>query len=82
MTDPVNSPRHYSGGNGVECIDAIRGSMSRVEFLGYLRGNVQKYVWRYESKGGVEDLKKARWYLCRMIGELEEGGTSAPVVVH
>jgi hypothetical protein len=37
--------------------------MSHIEFCGYLKGNVQKYVWRYRSKNGIEDLKKALVYL-------------------
>ena len=67
--DPVNSPSHYASG-GVECIDAIKASMSHDAFLGYLKGNVQKYMWRYEKKvNPSEDLKKARWYLDKLIEE-------------
>jgi len=65
--DPVNSPSHYASG-GIECIDAIKASMSHEAFLGYLKGNVQKYMWRYEKKvNPSEDLKKARWYLDKLI---------------
>jgi hypothetical protein len=70
MTDPVNSPDHYRTGD-VECIEAIKASMTMNEFLGYLRGNVQKYIWRYREKNGVEDLRKAEWYLRRLIQEFE-----------
>ena len=67
--DPVNSPSHYASG-GIECIDAIKASMSHEAFLGYLKGNVQKYIWRYEKKvNPSEDLKKAQWYLDKLIGE-------------
>lgn len=66
MTDPIN-PSHYADGNGVECIYAIEASMSTEEFKGFLKGNVQKYVWRYSQKNGAEDLKKAKWYLERLI---------------
>lgn len=68
--DRVNNPAHYNKG-GVECIDAIRGSMSAEAFRGFLKGNVMKYVFRYEAKNGLEDLRKARWYLERLIGEVE-----------
>ena len=68
--DPVNHPPHYTQG-GIECIDAIRASMSKEQFLGYCKGNSLKYQWRYEAKGGVEDLKKAKWYLDRMIQEIQ-----------
>ena len=65
--DNVNSPPHYKSGD-VECIDAIKASMSREQFAGYLKGNVMKYVWRMSYKGKpVEDLRKARWYLERLI---------------
>jgi hypothetical protein len=68
--DLVNHPPHYTQG-GIECIDAIRASMSKEQFLGYCKGNSLKYQWRYEAKGGVEDLKKAKWYLDRMIQEIQ-----------
>lgn len=70
MTDMVNRPAHYQQG-GVECIEAIEASMSREEFQGYLKGNIEKYVWRYRYKNGVQDLAKARWYLDRLISALE-----------
>ena len=64
--DNVNQPSHYNKG-GVECIDAIQSSMTHEAFCGYLKGNVQKYMWRYENKGGVESLEKAQWYLNKLI---------------
>lgn len=71
-TDPVNQPQHYASGE-IECIDAIRASMTKEAFCGYLKGNVQKYMWRYEKKiNPVEDIKKARWYSERLIKELED----------
>ncbi|MGM5532497.1 DUF3310 domain-containing protein [Mixta calida] len=71
MTDNVNHPSHYTTG-GIECIDAMKASMTSEAFLGYLKGNIQKYLWRYEKKlAPAEDLKKARWYLDRLIAEVE-----------
>ena len=65
--DNVNSPPHYKSGV-VEGIDAIQASLPREQFIGYLNGNVIKYVWRMAYKGKpVEDLRKARWYLERLI---------------
>lgn len=64
--DNVNQPLHYNKG-GIECINAIQSSMTHEAFCGYLKGNVQKYMWRYENKGGVESLKKAQWYLNKLI---------------
>ena len=70
--DVVNSPEHYRQG-GIEAIDAIQASMTREEFKGYLRGNAQKYLWRYRHKGKpVEDLRKAKWYLDRLLIALGE----------
>jgi hypothetical protein len=67
--DNVNSPPHYNVGD-IECIDAIKSSMTQSAFLGYCKGNVQKYMWRYEHKGGIESLKKAQWYLNKMIDSM------------
>jgi len=64
--DSVNRPSHYASGD-IECIDAIRAQMSKEEYQGYLRGNVVKYMWRWRDKGGVESLRKARWYLDKLI---------------
>ena len=70
--DSVNKPKHYNSGN-IQTIDAIRESMSDREFFGYLKGNVMKYVWRYTHKDNpVEDLRKADWYLNRLIDVLIE----------
>lgn len=80
MHDPVNSPAHYADNfGGIQCIDAIETSMSTEEFKGFLKGNVQKYVWRYSQKNGAEDLKKAKWYLERLIKlrEFEEAMAKA-----
>lgn len=68
--DPVEHPAHYTAGE-VECIDAIRAAVTGLSaFDGYLAGNVIKYVWRHAHKGGDVDLRKARWYLDRLIGEM------------
>lgn len=61
------SPSHYKG--EIECIEAIKASMSRNEFKGYLKGNVMKYLWRYDRKNGLEDLEKANVYLGWLIKE-------------
>lgn len=71
MTDTVNSPRHYAKNGGIECIEAIEASMDKDDFRGFLKGNIQKYVWRYEEKNGLEDLKKASWYLDLLIFNIE-----------
>ena len=73
--DLVNHPSHYTSG-GIECIDAIAASMTPDEYAGFLKGQVIKYVWRYRLKGKpLEDLKKARFYLERLISSLEQEAT-------
>ena len=68
LIDKVNPP-HYKKGS-VECIDAIKAAtVGKSGFEGYLVGNVIKYLWREEDKGGVEDIKKANWYLNRLLDE-------------
>ena len=71
-SDNVNHPAHYNQGT-IECIDAIKAATGD-GFAAYLRGNVLKYLWRCEHKGGVEDLKKAAFYLDRAIKEMEVSG--------
>lgn len=69
--DAVNHPSHYTRG-GIECIEAIRASMTPEAFQGYCKGNVMKYIWRASLKNGVEDLKKAQVYLGWMIESMEK----------
>jgi hypothetical protein len=70
------NPAHYQKG-GVECIEAIEASMSKEAFKGFLKGNCIKYIYRYENKNGAEDLKKAEWYLLRLIALREDEETMA-----
>ena len=63
--DSVEKPIHYNAG-GIEAIDAILAATNDLS-EGYLQGNILKYVWRYRYKNGVEDLKKAQWYLNKLI---------------
>lgn len=67
-TDMVNSPPHYQSTKGIESIDAIEAALTPEEFRGFCKANALKYIWREKHKGGDEDLKKAAWYLNRLIG--------------
>ena len=70
VPDTVNHPSHYTDG-GIECIEAIEAALTNEEFRGYCKGNCMKYIWREKHKGGTESLKKAQWYLDRLI-QLDE----------
>ena len=63
--DMVNHPKHYNE-SGIECIDALQAMLGK-DFDAYLQGNIAKYLWRYKYKNGIEDLKKAQWYLNKLI---------------
>ena len=70
MSDSIN-PEHYKSG-GIETIEYIRAKMTKEEFYGYIKGNVMKYVSRVDKKSDklldkIDDLKKAQWYIERMI---------------
>ena len=76
MADMINHPPHYTAGD-VECIDAIKASMEPIEYAGFLKGQVMKYMWRFEKKHSpLEDLGKARFYL----DKLEEFISSNPAI--
>jgi hypothetical protein len=65
MTDNVNNPKHYNNHpSGIECIQVT-------EHMNFNLGNAIKYLWRTDHKNGVEDLKKAAWYINREIQKLE-----------
>ena len=67
----VQHPSHYTQG-GIECIEAIRASMTVDGFCDYCKGNIIKYIWRWRDKGGVEDLRKASVYLDWLINAADE----------
>lgn len=72
MNDNVNHPPHYNNGK-IECIDALdAATINKTGIEAICVANIIKYLWRYESKNGVEDVKKAQWYLNKLIGELEK----------
>lgn len=69
-TDMINHPPHYNQGK-YEVIDIIESILGE-KFIGYLIGNVIKYISRYEHKGGATDLEKAAWYLNKAIEVYKE----------
>ncbi len=67
----INHPSHYAGSQ-IETIKYIEDKLSVSGFEGYCVGNIIKYVSRYRFKGGIDDLKKAAWYLKRLIKTMEK----------
>lgn len=72
MSDMVNHPPHYTAG-GIECIDALKAATTGLEGIeAVCTANAIKYLWRWKFKNGAEDLKKANWYINRLIAELDQ----------
>ena len=72
--DAVDHPDHYQTTNGIECIDAIAAATEALKGEeAFCTASAIKYLWRWRKKHNpVEDLKKARWYIDRLIEKLEE----------
>lgn len=65
-SDPINHPKHYTQHpSGIEAITITR-------HMGFNLGNAMKYLWRADLKNGVEDLKKAVWYINDEIAKREK----------
>jgi len=73
--DMVNHPPHYNQGK-VECIDAIEAATEGLAGIeAHCTGTAIKYLWRWKRKGGLEDLKKAKWYIDAIINRAGEKTT-------
>ena len=72
--DPVNSPTHYTHGGDIECIDAIDAMLGHELSLAYYQASAVKYLWRWKYKGGLESLRKCKWFVERMIQTELKGG--------
>lgn len=70
--DMVNHPAHYTQG-GIECIDALKAAtVGKKGIEAVCVANVIKYLWRYDLKNGLEDIKKAQFYVNKLIEVYEE----------
>ena len=76
--DLVNHPSHYETGK-FECIDVMEEALGRDVVKGFCIGNAFKYLYRAKRKNGLEDLKKAQWYLNRVISMEEEDATKEDI---
>ena len=71
--DPVNHPNHYISTTGLESIDVIKSFTANLQgFEAVATANALKYLMRWKRKNGIEDLKKARWYIYELIRYLED----------
>lgn len=70
VKDNIN-PEHYKCGK-IEVIDIMRDQLSKEEFKGFCKGLIIKYICRADHKNGLEDYKKAQWYLNKLIEVLED----------
>jgi hypothetical protein len=65
--DVVNHPSHYTAGR-IECIDALESATTGLQGIeAVCTANAIKYLWRWKHKNGVQDLKKAKWYIDKLI---------------
>lgn len=72
MSDNVNHPSHYTQG-GIECIEALEAATVNLKGIeAVCTANAIKYLWRWKEKNGKEDLKKAIWYIKKLIEEQEK----------
>lgn len=69
--DPVNHPNHYCQG-GIECIDAMEAAFGKQTVANFCICNAFKYIFRCKNKNGLEDVKKARWYLDKYLELYDE----------
>jgi len=70
MEDNVKNPKHYTFGKW-EVHEIITG----MRMTDWREANILKYIFRYKYKRGLEDLQKAKWYLDKLIEDIEKGDT-------
>lgn len=71
--DNINHPKHYEL-DKIECIDAMEMTQGRGAVMSFCLCNAFKYLWRHNRKNGLEDIKKAKWYLDKYIELAEKEG--------
>jgi hypothetical protein len=70
VVDNVNHPGHYETGK-YECISVMTEALGPEVVEGFCLGNAFKYLYRAKRKNGIEDIRKAQWYINKLI-EMEE----------
>lgn len=77
--DPVNHPQHYAQG-GVECIDVMVETQGKEAVMAFCICNAMKYIWRHSSKNGIEDVRKAKWYIDKYLDLYNEKPVAQPQI--
>ncbi len=72
----MTKPLHYAGHTGIECKQAMESMLGTDEYVSYMQGCAFKYLWRWKSKNGIEDLKKKAHECIENMLEALEGGAS------
>ena len=71
--ETVNHPSHYQSKTGIEAIDVIEAFCDGLNGIeAFCTGNALKYMCRWKNKNGLEDLKKAKWYINKLIERFEK----------
>lgn len=76
----VNHPIHYNTGS-IECIDAMVETQGKEAVMAFCVCNAMKYIWRHNSKNGVEDVRKAKWYIDKYLELYDEKPVEVPETV-
>lgn len=83
IKDMVNHPSHYKSETGMEVIDVIESFTSDLKGIEATdTGNIIKYICRWKHKNGLEDLKKAQWYLNHLINHCIDNDTEVPTIFY
>lgn len=65
--DMVNHPAHYLTANGIECWEAMYAMLGKESYVDHSVASAMKYLWRWRKKNGLEDLRKAEWWIKKAI---------------
>lgn len=75
--DNIN-PDHYKSGTSLECIEAMELIFGSYGVYDFCKCNAWKYIWRWKNKNGIEDLKKAKWYVDYAMKRVSSGNIIDP----
>lgn len=76
----IDHPYHYTHGS-IECIDAMVETQGKEAVMAFCICNAMKYIWRHNTKNGVEDVRKAKWYIDKYLELYDEKPVEVPKTV-